>query len=108
METNQTTSSAGTGLVRLPFREFIDTKEKFSLELRNSILEIRRELPQEYDAMLTLTRKFANKILRKEETTDSGIKSGDIKVKGDAAKVNEFYSVIDRPGELPAPDLVLR
>lgn len=88
--------------------EFIDTKEKFSLELRNSILEIRRELPQEYDAMLTLTRKFANKILRKEETTDSGIKSGDIKVKGDAAKVNEFYSVIDRPGELPAPDLVLR
>ncbi|MBE9549046.1 MAG: hypothetical protein IMF09_06510 [Proteobacteria bacterium] len=87
---------------------FTDTGEKFTLTLRNSVLEIMEELPSVADAMVTMTRKFGNRIFLGEETWQSGIDSGDIEVKGEPRKVTEFFAVMDRREELPDPHISLR
>lgn len=88
--------------------QFTDTKEEFTLMLRNGILEIVSTLPKKADATITMSRDFGNKILRHEESLDSGIKAGTIKVKGQRSKIDEFFAVMDRPDEKPAPNMVLR
>ncbi len=87
---------------------FTDTGEKFTLTLRNSVLEITEKLPSEADAMVTMTRKFGNRIFLGEETWQSGIDSGAIEVKGEPGKVTEFFAVMDKREELPDPHISLR
>lgn len=93
--------------IKLGF-DFTDTGEQFTLILRNSILEILPSLPEDADAVLRLTRQFGNRILRGEETLESGVASGAIEVSGQRTKVTEFNFVFDKPGEFPDPHLALR
>ena len=88
--------------------EFTDIDEQYTLNLRNSILEIHQSLPDEADAVLTLTREFGNKILLGEESFESGLENGAIGIQGDAASVEVFHSAFDQPGDLPPPNLALR
>ena len=88
--------------------EFTDTGESFTLQLRNSVLEITPSLRDRTAAVVRLTRAFGNKILRGEETLQSGMDSGAIIVRGDPAEVKALHSVFDRPQELPTPNIAVR
>lgn len=88
--------------------EFTDTGESFTLTLRNSVLEIVPSLPASPAAVVRLTRVFGNRILRGDETLQSGMQSGAITVRGDASAVESLHAVFDRPEELPTPNVALR
>ena len=88
--------------------EFADTGESFTLQLRNSMLEITPSLKDRAAPVVRLTRAFGNKILRGEETLQSGMDSGAITVRGDPAEVKALHSVFDRPQELPTPNIAVR
>ncbi len=81
--------------------QFADTGESFTLQLRNSVLEITPSLPDRTAPVVQLTRAFGNRILRGEETLQSGMDSGAITVRGNPAEVKALHSVFDRPQELP-------
>jgi alkyl sulfatase BDS1-like metallo-beta-lactamase superfamily hydrolase len=88
--------------------EFTDTGESFTLQLRNSVLEITPSLAERAAPVVRLTRAFGNRILRGEETLQSGMDSGAITVRGNPAEVKALHSVFDRPQELPTPNIALR
>jgi alkyl sulfatase BDS1-like metallo-beta-lactamase superfamily hydrolase len=88
--------------------EFTDTGESFTLTLRNSVLEVAPSIADSAAAVVRLTRAFGNRMLRGEETLQSGIASGAITVGGNPAEVQALHAVFDRPGELPAPHTALR
>ncbi len=88
--------------------EFTDTGESFTLQLRNSVLEITPTLPNPPAAVVRLTRAFGNKILRGEETLQSGLDSGAITIRGNPADVTALHSIFDRPEELPTPNVAVR
>jgi hypothetical protein len=58
--------------------------------------------------VVRLTRAFGNRILRGDETLQSGMQSGAITVRGDAVAVESLHAVFDRPEELPTPNVALR
>ena len=80
----------------------------FTLQLRNSVLEITPSLTDHTAPVVQLTRAFGNRILRGDETLQSGMDSGAITVRGNPADVKALHAVFDRPGELPAPNIALR
>jgi alkyl sulfatase BDS1-like metallo-beta-lactamase superfamily hydrolase len=88
--------------------EFTDTGESFTLQLRNSVLEITPSLTDRTAPVVQLSRAFGNKILRGEETLQSGVDSGAITIRGNAADVKALHAVFDRPQELPTPNIALR
>ena len=47
------------------------------------------------DATITLTRKVLNQIVLQETKLDAAIKSGDVKIAGDRAKLDELLSYLD-------------
>jgi len=88
--------------------EFTDTGEAFTLQLRNSVLEVTPSLTERTSSVVQLTRAFGNRILRGDETFQSGMDSGAITVRGNLAEVKALHGVFDRPGELPTPNIALR
>ncbi len=88
--------------------EFTDTGESFTLELRNSVLVVTPSLPERPATVARMTRAFGNKILRGEETLQSGVDSGAITICGNPAEVQALHSIFDRPEELPTPNIALR
>ena len=88
--------------------EFTDTGEAFTLTLRNSVLEVTPSIADGTETVVQLTRAFGNRMLRDQETLQSGIDSGVITVRGNPADVQALHSSFDRPGELPAPHTALR
>jgi alkyl sulfatase BDS1-like metallo-beta-lactamase superfamily hydrolase len=88
--------------------EFTATGEIYTLQLRNSVLEITPTPPDRSVTLVRLTRAFGNKILRGDETLQSGMDSGAIIVRGDPAEVKALHSVFDRPQELPTPNIAVR
>lgn len=88
--------------------EFTDTGEAFTLVLRNSVLEVTPSLTDGTAAVVQLTRAFGNRILRGQETLQSGMDSGAITVRGNPAEVQSLHAVFDRPDELPVPNITVR
>lgn len=52
--------------------EFTDTDESFTLTLRNSVLEVMPTLADDPAAVVQLTREFGNRMLRGQESLQSG------------------------------------
>jgi alkyl sulfatase BDS1-like metallo-beta-lactamase superfamily hydrolase len=88
--------------------EFTDTGESFTLELRNSVLVVTPSLPERPATVARMTRAFGNRILRGEETLQSGVDSGAITICGNPAEVQALHSIFDRLEELPEPNIALR
>jgi alkyl sulfatase BDS1-like metallo-beta-lactamase superfamily hydrolase len=88
--------------------EFTDTNESFTLTLRNSVLEVTPSLADDPATVVQLTREFGNRMLRGQETLQSGIDSGEVTVRGNREAVQALHAVFDRPEELPAPHTALR
>jgi len=100
---------SGAGLAGAEARcEFTDTGESFTLQLRNSVPEITPSLTDRTAPVVQLTRAFGNRILRGDETSQSGTDSGAITIRGNPAEVKALHSVFDRPRDLPTPNIALR
>jgi alkyl sulfatase BDS1-like metallo-beta-lactamase superfamily hydrolase len=88
--------------------EFTDTGESFTLQLRNSVLQVTPSLADNASSVARLPRAFFNRMLRGEETLQSGVNSGAITVRGNPADVQALHAVFDREDELPVPNIALR
>ena len=68
--------------------------DNLSLELKHSVLNYRRTLPEKADAAFTLSRDDLHSVLIGEAKLDDLIKSGKAKVEGDPAKFAEMLSAV--------------
>lgn len=83
-----------------------DTGEAFTLELRNSILDIRPGLEEDTDVTLTLTRSLLDRLFMDEISYQSAIADDLIEIEGSKLKLLTFGRAFDRdPGN---PYLSLR
>ncbi|MDC6110804.1 alkyl/aryl-sulfatase [Serratia rubidaea] len=74
-----------------------DDGGKYKLELENGVLNHTADVQaQNADATLTLSRDTLNKIILKEETLQQAEKNGGLKISGNADKVNELLSYMDK------------
>ncbi|MEG3111214.1 alkyl sulfatase dimerization domain-containing protein [Pantoea sp. T14] len=70
---------------------------KYKLELENGVLNhTANSEAQNADATLTLSRETLNKVILKEETLKQAQDKGEVKITGDAGKVNELLGYMDK------------
>ncbi|MGE0369043.1 MAG: alkyl/aryl-sulfatase [Candidatus Dadabacteria bacterium] len=76
--------------------DFTDTNEKYILGVENSAIHYSKDKQADNaDATVTMTRETLNNVLLGQGTIDDKIKSGDIKVSGDQAKLDDLVSMLD-------------
>lgn len=77
--------------------DFGDDGGKYKLELENGVLNHTANAEaQNADATLTLSRETLNKVILKEETLKQAQDKGEVKISGDAGKVNELLGYMDK------------
>ncbi|EAR2011577.1 SCP2 sterol-binding domain-containing protein, partial [Salmonella enterica] len=70
---------------------------KYKLELENGVLNHTANAEaKDADATLTLSRDTLNKIILKETTLKQAEESGDVKLTGNGAKLDEMLSYMDK------------
>lgn len=70
---------------------------KYKLELENGVLNhTANSSAQNADATLTLSRETLNKVILKEETLKQAQDKGEVKITGNADKVNELLGYMDK------------
>ncbi|MCD4786464.1 MAG: MBL fold metallo-hydrolase [Candidatus Eremiobacteraeota bacterium] len=76
---------------------FTDIKQKFLLELENSVLNntIDKQA-KDADATITLTRAALDEVILGRTTVKEKVESGEIKVEGDREKIKELFSLLDK------------
>lgn len=78
--------------------DMTDTGEKYVLLLENSVLNYSSGGPAgDVDAALRLSRALLNRIIQGEGDLKSAFASGEIEVEGDAGKLGELFSLMERP-----------
>jgi len=86
---------AGDANIKLNF-DFGDDG-KYLVELENGVLNHTKDLQaDDAAATVTLPRTALNKIMLGEETLDQATSGGEVKVDGDAAKLTELVSYLDK------------
>lgn len=80
--------------VKIGYR-FHDTGEDFTLEVRNSILEVHAELLDDADAVLSMSRGTLDSILLQEAGYAEAIADGRIKVEGSVSALAEYARAFD-------------
>jgi alkyl sulfatase BDS1-like metallo-beta-lactamase superfamily hydrolase len=80
---------------------FSDTKEQFTLEIRNSILDIHTELLADNDATLTLSRDTLNKTFTKETSYANAIAEGLISIDGSKLALLSYAKAFDMEAATP-------
>jgi alkyl sulfatase BDS1-like metallo-beta-lactamase superfamily hydrolase len=70
---------------------------KYKVELENGVLNHTANASADNaDATITLSRDTLNKIILKEESLDDAKNKGDVKISGNAEKLNELLSYMDK------------
>ncbi|WP_420913577.1 alkyl/aryl-sulfatase [Bordetella hinzii] len=76
--------------------DFTDTKEKYTLEMVNSVLNhTEGRLAKDPTASMTLSRDTLNRIVLKETTLQDALAKGDLKVSGDQQKITDMFASLD-------------
>ena len=76
--------------------DFGNSGGKYLVEMENGVLNhTANRQADDADATVTLTRDTLNKIILQETKLADAISSGDVKVKGDRAKLEEVVSYLD-------------
>jgi len=97
--------TAGCKTVSVAY-EIADTGEAYTLQLRNSILQIEAILASDADVSLRLDRAVLNQLFLGEISYGNAISEGLVEVKGSKLKLRSFGQAFDRdPGN---PYLSLR
>ena len=74
----------------------IDGKERYFVELGNGVINHTNGVQaKDADASITLSKDALTNIMLKKVTLDDAIKSGDVKIKGNEAKLKELLSYFD-------------
>ena len=77
--------------------DFGDQGGKFKLELKNGVLNhTPNAQADKADATITLSRDTLDRIVLKEETLQQAKDKGDMKITGDANKLTELLSYMDK------------
>jgi alkyl sulfatase BDS1-like metallo-beta-lactamase superfamily hydrolase len=74
---------------------FTDIDSNHTLTVENAVLNHTTKQINNADVNLIMTMKTMNSIQLGEQTMDSAIKKGDIKLKGDKAVLDEFFDMLD-------------
>ncbi len=86
---------AGNAKIKLNF-DFGSTGGKYLVELENGVLNhTANRQASDADATLTLSRDTLNNIILQQTTLADAIKSGDIKIVGNQAKLAELLTYLD-------------
>ena len=80
---------------------FSDTKEQFTLQIRNSILDIHTELLADKVATLTLSRDTLNKTFTKETSYANAIAEGLISIDGSKLALFSYAKAFDMEAATP-------
>lgn len=76
--------------------DFSDLKEKYMIEMVNGVLNHTPNRQSENaDATITLTKETLNNIVLKQTILKDAISSGDVKIDGNEAKLDEMLSYLD-------------
>lgn len=77
----------------------LDTKEDFSFEIRNGIVQLHNEVLDSAITQVEMNREFLNLLLLEGPSVlAAGIQSGDVKFsKGDMSTLNEFLNYFEKP-----------
>jgi alkyl sulfatase BDS1-like metallo-beta-lactamase superfamily hydrolase len=76
--------------------DFTDTKENYMIEMVHGVLNhTSNSQADDADATITLTREALNQIVLKQTTLEKAIESGDVKIAGSKAKLDEMLSYLD-------------
>ncbi len=76
--------------------DFTDTKENYMIEMVHGVLNhTSNHQADDADATITLTREALNQIVLKQTTLEKAIESGDVKIAGSKAKLDEMLSYLD-------------
>jgi alkyl sulfatase BDS1-like metallo-beta-lactamase superfamily hydrolase len=86
---------------------FTDTSEDFTLTMRNSVLQIQPVRAADVDVRVEMTRKQFNQLFEGKLTNEQAV-AGGAKITGDPMAITTFFAVMDRPEELPVPNISLR
>ncbi|HDS5592563.1 TPA: MBL fold metallo-hydrolase [Enterobacter hormaechei subsp. xiangfangensis] len=77
--------------------DFTDTGDKYKLELENGVLNHTADAQaKDADATITLSRATLNKIVLKEESLQQAKDKGDVKITGDASKLDDLLNSMDK------------
>lgn len=76
--------------------DFTDTKQKYTLEMVNSVLNhTEGKQSKEPTASMTLSRDALNRMMLKEMTLKDAIDKGEVKVTGDQQKITDMFASLD-------------
>lgn len=76
--------------------DFTDTKDRYLLILENGVLNHTPDAQaKKADVTVTLTRDALNRLIVGTAQLEASVKSGDIKIDGDKAKLKELFSYMD-------------
>jgi alkyl sulfatase BDS1-like metallo-beta-lactamase superfamily hydrolase len=76
--------------------DFTDVKQKYSIEMVNGVLNhTPNRQAAKADATITLSRETLNQIVLQQTTLKAAIGSGDVKIAGSQAKLEEMLSYLD-------------
>ena len=76
--------------------DFTDTKQQYTLEMVNSVLNHTEGKPaKEPSASVSLTRNTLNDIMLKQTTLKDAVAKGDVKITGDQSKLNDVFGSLD-------------
>jgi alkyl sulfatase BDS1-like metallo-beta-lactamase superfamily hydrolase len=88
---------AGDRQITLHWR-FTDAGEEYGLTLQHGVLTHRRGAPRgDVDATVSVPRSALNDVVAGAATTDELVRSGQLVVEGDQAKLGELLSLLDPP-----------
>jgi alkyl sulfatase BDS1-like metallo-beta-lactamase superfamily hydrolase len=80
---------------------FSDTKEQFTLEFRNSILDIHTTLDGNSDAVLTMARTTFNSLISKKLSYREAMANGEIELAGSRLALLSYTKAFDRAPAAP-------
>jgi alkyl sulfatase BDS1-like metallo-beta-lactamase superfamily hydrolase len=75
---------------------FPDVNERYVLSLENCVLNhTPNKQVADADATITLSREVFNQVIMKQAGIPEKVGSGEIKIEGNAAKIQELFSLLD-------------
>lgn len=75
--------------------KFTDTKQDYTLQLKNGVLNAFKKLSDKPDATYTLTRADLDSVLLGQAKIEDLVKDGKVKVEGESGKVAELLGLLD-------------
>jgi alkyl sulfatase BDS1-like metallo-beta-lactamase superfamily hydrolase len=75
-----------------------DVDDAFALEIRRGIAEFHREIPEDADVLLSMTKNDVDRVLTGQTSFAASARDGSIQIqRGDADDVDRFFAYFETP-----------